>query len=171
MASVVPTGMCFSFSPIFVSLLVWMNHSCVISLAFSYPVWCERPFRLQSSVFTMANSWGSIQLEPTLMGTAVMDRAEQHISPSSALPLHNQTHFLLQLWITNSHMHINSLLFGVEKVQVDMNVCGVLCVMWLFSAITLFNERKMEALRKWQQHFWKAQWVTLCSPKVCVRAP
>ncbi len=45
-------------------------------------------------------------------------------------------------------MHINSLLFGVEKVQVDMNVCGVLCVIWLFSAITLFNERKMEAFKK-----------------------
>ncbi len=40
----------------------------------------------------------------------------------------NQTHFLLQLWITNTDMHINSLLFGVEKVQVDMNVCVVFSV-------------------------------------------
>lgn len=45
-------------------------------------------------------------------------------------------------------MHIHSLLFGVEKVQIEMNVCGVLCVMWLFSTITFFNERKMEAFKK-----------------------
>lgn len=96
----------------------------------------------------MANNWGSVQLAPTLMGTTVMDGAAYPSPPLHSTLLHNQTHFLLQLWIINTHTHIRSLLFGVEKVQVVMNVCGVLCVMWLFSTITFFNERKMEAFKK-----------------------
>lgn len=100
-----------------------------------------------------------------------MDRAELHSPPSSALSLQNQTHFLLQLWITNTDMHFNSLLFGVEKVQVDMNVCGVLCVMWLFSAVTLFNERKMEAFKKMAAALLKGSMGDLMQSKsVCARA-
>lgn len=48
--------------------------------------------------------------------------------------------------ITNTH--IPRLLFVNKKAYIKMDVCVLLCDVVVFSAVTLFNKRKMEAFKK-----------------------
>lgn len=56
--------------------------------------------------------------------------------------------FVLVHFLQITNTHIPRLLFVNKKAYIKMDVCVLLCDVVVFSAVTLFNKRKMEAFKK-----------------------
>lgn len=100
----------------------------------------------------MANSWGSVQLAPTLMGTTVMDGAEPHVPPPPSLHDFALPDTVSPPVMDNKYTHAHHMALSLvnrlvhffqhqitgcdylvlKKVQVEI------CAMWLFSTVTFF---------------------------------